>query len=761
MEKIEFTKIHNVIIDFLKEENNDELEMIGSWYFCFLKSEEEKISLYLPNYSNELLRLAYNYIRAFTIVFNLLKEKELTDFESACLFDIFNHSSKTPMHELTLDYIKQNEGLILWGEDTLTKLDAFLPVFEKEEVLRFNKPKTIINTFELYKSIRNSGIIDFPQHIDIEEKTLVFNNLDNVSNDFISENLLLVDNALDDDSAMELEEQLINQKLHHSLIVKYPYSKKPHPYLIDTAKKKFKLVFNNRFAYNDILENDIFLLKDETKLKSNLEYNVINTGHNKELYDLFKSFKGQWIDLEFNKFTTPFPKYWLLFLNDSLTKEQWLNQFKKDFPAVAEKPIIKIVEQIIEELLKLNWIEKVITDSTKILFPELKSNRKKRLEFVFNNFKNHVNFLNSSVEFIDTMDFEVSENIIVLDSFNKIDLVNKSQSSESKKVNVVVPDFLYYGYNPWIKLHFHDFHFSPMIMGLREVLDDNYNNNKSVIEKLRTDIIEEIKSDLKNYRSIYKEEIEEEIEVENANEDDLEYTNDEEIEIFNSEIEPVKEKVIINEKIIISSNEKILLQKDSLIYIKASALKVGDYMLRNSDISELYKSTDLYDKLVNYPQGVLNYQNRLFKKENVHNVLINKGLSIETQYHFKNKYLIETHLSKPSIIPKRKKDWGIICEFLNINHSDQQLSFIAYYGRSNQNELKLMYKEIIELLIENNWIGTIEDSLILNSVSKIVSHHNSIFKTTDSTEIREISESIITTILNQLTLTEVKTIRNE
>ena len=134
MEKIEFTKIHNVIIDFLKEENNDELEMIGSWYFCFLKSEEEKISLYLPNYSNELLRLAYNYIRAFTIVFNLLKEKELTDFESACLFDIFNHSSKTPMHELTLDYIKQNEGLILWGEDTLTKLDAFLPVFEKEEV---------------------------------------------------------------------------------------------------------------------------------------------------------------------------------------------------------------------------------------------------------------------------------------------------------------------------------------------------------------------------------------------------------------------------------------------------------------------------------------------------------------------------------------------------------------------------------------------------------------------------------------------------
>ena len=760
MEKIEFTKIHNVIIDFLKEENNDELEMIGSWYFCFLKSEEEKFSLYLPNYSNELLRLAYNYIRAFTIVFNLLKEKELTDFESACLFDIFNHSSKTPMHELTLDYIKQNEGLILWGEDTLTKLDTFLPVFEKEEVLRFNKPKTIINTFELYKSIRNSGIIDFPLHIDIEEKTLVFNNLDNVSNDFISENLLLVDNALDDDSASELEEELINQKLHHSLIVKYPYSKKPHPYLIDTAKKKFKLVFNNRFAYNDILENDIFLLKDETKLKSNLEYNVINTDHNKELYDLFKSFKGQWIDLGFNKFTTPFPKYWLLFLNDSLTKEQWLNQFKKDFPAVAEKPIIKIVEQIIEELLKLNWIEKVITDSTKILFPKLKSYRKKRLEFVFNSFKKYVNSLNSSVEFIDEFDFKDSENIIVLDSFNKIDLVNKSQISESNKVNVVVPDYLYYGYNPWIKLHLHDFHFSPILLGLREVLDDNYDNNKSVIENLRIDIIKEIKSDLKNYRNLYKE-IEEDIQEENPNDEDIEYTNDEEIEIFNSETKPFNDMIIINDKITISSNENILLQRDSLIYIKASALKVGDYILRNSDISELYKSSDLYDKLVDIPKDVLLFQKQLYKNNNIYKILKNKGISYQHQNYFDQTYALESVDEKSFRIPRRKKDWEIICEFLNINQSDQQLSFIAYYGRTMQNELKQMYMSIIELLIENNWIGTIKDPVIISAVSKIVEQNNNIFNTKESYEVEEITQSIISTILSQLKFTEIKTIRNE
>ena len=117
-----------------------------------------------------------------------------------------------------------------------------------------------------------------------------------------------------------------------------------------------------------------------TNFNSRLEYNIINTNHRPELYDLLKLFKEKWLQLELNKFSTPFPKYWLLFLNPSLSSEQWINQFKKDFPAVSERPIIKVVEQIIKEIIELNWIENIITPSLKILFPELKSNRKKRLE---------------------------------------------------------------------------------------------------------------------------------------------------------------------------------------------------------------------------------------------------------------------------------------------------------------------------------------------------------------------------------------------
>ena len=762
MEIIEFKKIHNVIITFLKEESNSDLDTLGLWYFRFLKSDKEKLSLHLPYYSKEFSRTAFNYIRAFTIIFNLLKEERLSKFEGTCLFDIFNYSANEKIDKLTLDFLKQKEKLALWGEDTLTKLDIFLPVFNKEEIIQLNIPKTIKNTFELFNSIRNSGIIDFPQHIELEEKTLIFNNVGVVNDFLISENLFLLNNRLDRQEAIQIKKELTGD-FKNSISIKYPYSLKPTFPLTEIGRKKFNIVFNNRFAYNEILENDIYLLKDETKLVTQLKYSIIDTNHSKDLYDLFKSFKEQWTDLELNKFTTPFPKYWLLFLNASLTKEEWFEQFKKDFPAVAEKPIIKVVEKIIEEVVGLNWIEKVITDSTKILFPQLKSNRKKRLESIHNNFKNYVTSKYPNVEFINTLDSHNYENVIVLDSFNIIDLVNENQSCSDEKINVTVPDFLYFGYQPWIKFHLFNYQFTPLLNGMRDALDDNYSTNKDEFDKIKTEIIREIKTDLKNYRNKYKEEIEEEIEEEKPNLEDLEFTNVEEIEIFDSEIEHIRSVVVINEnlknELTIPSTEKVLLQKDSLIYVKAVKLKKGDYILRNIDISELYKSNNLYDKLVNIPQDVEGYQKQLSKKENIYKILKSKGISYQHQNYFDNTYAPKIKEQQTFRIPRRKKDWAIICEFLNISLPDQQLSFIAYYGRRKQNKLKQMYKSIIELLLENNWIGTIEDPTIINSVSEIVYRYNSIFNVTEATEIKDISESIISTILNQLTFTEIQTIR--
>jgi hypothetical protein len=766
MGNIESKKIHSVIVDFLKLENNyeiDKLEILGNWYFRFLISSEEKLNLHIPFYSVAFTLLAYRYVRCYTVLYNLLKQEKITQFEGTCLFDIFNKSSRANTNDLSLDFHSQKDDVSLWSENTLTKSDNFLPVFDKKQIIEIGDPKTIRNTFELFKSIRNSEIIEFPILIRLDIKTLTFNVLKDIDDDLISENQFIVDKNLDKDSAMKLEEEFEGQELSNCIILKYPHSKKPHPYLVDVTKKKINLIFNNRFAHNDILEDDIFLLKNENSLKSNLKYTIVDTNHSKELYDDFKDFKEEWGSLTLNKFTTPFPKYWLLFLNRSLTKEEWVQQFKKDFPAVAQNPIIRTIEKIIEQVIGLNWIEKVITDKTKIFFPDLKSNRKKRLEIVYNNFKKHVCSLNSNVKFIDSMDSYNYENVIVLDAFNIIDLVNKNDSVNGTEINITVPDFLYFGYEPWIKYHLLNYQYIPLINGLRSILDDNYNPNKEEVEKLKAIVISEIKSDVKKYRNKYKEEVEENEEGnEDPSSEDIEFTNDEEIENAAVENENNKETVIVNQnletELTISSSEKVLLQKDYLLDVKAGSIQVGDFILRYSDIVELYKSNNFYDNLANIPKNVMEFQNELFKTKNVYEKLRKDGVSYVGQNYFDSTYVVETSGDNFKI-PRRKNDWAIICRHLSISKSDQQLSFIAYYGRSRRNELIKMYKSILHLLLENNWIGSIGNPEIVTAVSKIVDQFDFIFKDViDFSSISE-AESLINTILNQLTFTEIQTIK--
>ena len=766
MEKVEFESIHNVVIDCLNKENDNNLEVIGLWYYRFLKSETEKLSLYLPFYSIEFTKLAYTYVRLFTVAFNLLKQNKLIDFKGTCLFDIFNKQPRTEIGLLTLDFSEQKDNLALWGEDTLTKLDQFLPVFNKEELVEFDEPKTIENTFQLFKSIRNANFINHPVLISIEERMLSFNSIDKLDDQLISEKVFLLNTRLKRKEAIQIKKELASD-FKNGISVKYPYSLKPTFPLTEIGDKKFKLVFNNRFAYNDILEEDLYLLQDEAKLSTQLTYNIVDTKHSAELYVLFKRFREQWVNLELNKYTTPFPKYWFLFLNNSLPTEEWLSQFKKDFPAVAEKPIIKIVKNIINEIIKINWIKDEITDSTKILFPELKSNRKKRLEFIYNNFKNYINTINQKVEFISSVDSNNYENVIVLDSFNIIDLVNKNQFKYKDAINIVVPDFLYFGYQPWIKYHLFNYQFTPLLIGLREQLDTDFGSNKKVLEELKNKIVKEIKTEFKYYREKYKVEIQKEETFVESNEkqslEDIEFTNEEEIENTNPDKESNNKSVIINQnlenEVTISSTEKILLQKDTLLYVKAISLRVTDLIIRNNDSLNLFKADVLYDNLVNIPSSVLNYQTQLFSKKNVYKALKNRAISYQNQSYFDANYVIDEIAKKDFRIPKRKKDWKIICDFLNIDHSAQQLAFIAYYGRSKQNELKKMYKSIIDLLLENNWLGSIEDPNIVASVSDLVYQYNSIFKTNDTIEIREISESVITTILDQLKFTEIKTIK--
>ena len=58
--EVTFDKIHEVVIDTLspQKENTTILKVIGIWYYNFLQSPDEKITLHVPKYKEDIINLA-------------------------------------------------------------------------------------------------------------------------------------------------------------------------------------------------------------------------------------------------------------------------------------------------------------------------------------------------------------------------------------------------------------------------------------------------------------------------------------------------------------------------------------------------------------------------------------------------------------------------------------------------------------------------------------------------------------------------------
>lgn len=68
MGKINFKSINDLTIDVIEFKNSSKLNVIGKWYYKFLKSQEEQLSLSIPSFNREFSFIAYNYVRHFSII---------------------------------------------------------------------------------------------------------------------------------------------------------------------------------------------------------------------------------------------------------------------------------------------------------------------------------------------------------------------------------------------------------------------------------------------------------------------------------------------------------------------------------------------------------------------------------------------------------------------------------------------------------------------------------------------------------------------
>ena len=777
-----FYKIHETILEALEiqYERPDMLEVIGKWYYNFLISQEKKLSLFIPKHNEQSLNIIYNYLRLFSLTNRLLGKPVVANYGNTCLFNVFDYDKKSKKFSVkgsTIEFVKKERDLLVFAHNTVVGTDKFLPLFKKRQIENSQWDK-IYNSFKLFKAIRNQELINHPVLIDFKEDLCLSISSNNQikAEDYILFETLKYSFNMSEETVIEFEDKLRKQDITDLISIKYPYHKNIHGYLLNIGKKKFDLIFNSRFCYFDLQNDDVVLLPNELEkikqipLVSVSKFEILNTNHNVELFNLLDEFYYNWKEYEFSKFTTPFPKYWLLFINPSIAKEDWFDMFKSDYPNVAEKPIINEIKKIIYLIHELDWGKQLIKEikDPVLLLPDIKGARKKKLEKSLNSFKHYLTKLNNKVLFIendDNYDYNEYSEVLLLDAFNIINLVNIFQKNIELKV--LTPDFLYFNYQPWIKYHVLDYQYEPLLSRKRELLDSDFQVNKETYQNLRQDLIQSIKLEIRNYRKKYKgERIEVESESVRIENEDLVFNNEEEIELVKKSSKELENKkylvrTIEDKDFEFEGNNQVLIRKNSIISNYASQLIVGDCFVLQKEINSSINKDLLIDKLSKIPDSANDFQIQLSKLPNVYETLKRLGIEYTDEKYFNEKYVIESgdYENDKFILPKKKENWKIICEFLGITSNDMFQTWISHYGRKHINDIKRIYKRIYDLCLENNYISEIENPDLVNKVSEYIAMNNIIFKTDEESNPTEIAKSILSAIINEIKFHEVKEIK--
>lgn len=798
METVAFGKIHDTVINCLEVDTyNTKLKSIGQWYHLFLESKEKnKLYLTIPFFQEEFSEQSLSYLRYYTFLYNLLNNLVIcTSFEDKCLFNIFDYkdNNNDSISNLLLTFKRKEKNVVLWDEGTITSTKGFLPVFKKNNILHFNNQDIIASTFKLFKAIKHQQLITEPIELNLDQVFIAFNNTKQQNlKSIANENLFRIDYNMDRKESIKYKKELgVNFK--YNIQIKYPYSKNVQFPLNNVGERKFQLIFKNRFAYQDIEKDNVFLLSNEllgkrVKLKTP-EIQVVTTNHSKNLYLLMKQFRVEWANLELNKFNFPFPKYWFLFINKQLKSDQWLSLFKTYYPAIENKPIIFTFKNIIDELVNLDWTTCLPNKSCNFIFPKLTNNRLKKIDEIFRIFKTN---LKDDIKFNVTVGTEDYIDDYYLDGYNQIELANKVQCSVYDSVKIILPDFLFFSVNPYLRYSLFKYVYTPLITNDdRSILDSNNALfTASYIEeykKEKTFLYKEAKQAINIYNNKYSiETVEAETVEEEPDEKGIDeflyFTNEEELDNHSEKYNKRQEEidyfqdscVISNDKKIrietttgnffeFNENGKVLIEKNSIIEIGSYQLKKGDRFICIRELQESLKEKNNkiinIDKLTRVPEKVKSYKSLLALKNNVFKNLKLLGVSYSREKYFNEHYLESDTFN----LPLRKSDWKIICDYLNISEINRDMAFIAWYGRKKMNVIKSIYKDTLLFLIKNNLLGQMDSIISVKDVVLLLeSNHNEYLEEMkvkiDDFDKNDFSKMILSNIIQQLTFNEVKSI---
>lgn len=724
LDHISLSEINSVICTLLPaliEPSSNQVYLLeaGDLYLKFLNSTERHLSLNIPFYDESLRENLSKYLHYINIIHKLSQKDRQQPLTGMELFDYFgyhsagNYERSKESFSLSLTAIKSDRLNFEGG--TSIRNDRFIPLFSKGAIE--NHETSIYQAYPLFSAIARAGLFAHPIHIDLDIDSVLIlnNNMPWPGITFLAEPIK--SSAFDDhDDRDHLLESLIDREIGATITIRYPYHSNIDPVVsreMATRSKMFEVKLASRFFYQDIEEDDLILLPLSLRKRAdtlsdtllNL-YRVEHTQHSVQLHKSLMNLRSSWLAAGLNPYQYPFPSRWLMFIHRGEPKSFWISLLKTDFPAISGN-LLANFEETIMLVYELNWLGNNLTPEKEavLLLPRM-SGYPILLQSVRAYLNPHFKAVEDAQSYLSNQ--TNGGRVILLDPFNKVLISNILFSDEQRTLEVVVPDLIYFAYQPFIGYYLAKYIYDALTKGARVRYDLQTDQNQREWALLANLIISKCEQETKQYLNKYqpaappqelylpeedhfphelqKEESSERL----ANNSTQNISNS--IEIFTSNGQSQK----------LRPNTMALVKfQGEILQIKASALKQGQLFAASTNLIHEIDSEAIVDKLSKISSQAKNWKQALFdaskQRKNLYKDLKNMGLSVK-DVTFDSGYLDKKNHPNAFSLPRSRKDWQIVGDFLSI--PDIPSAWINHKGWSNLNTLRNVYTQVVKLVLE-------------------------------------------------------------
>lgn len=748
LSEIPYDAMHQTVITVMKErgrfmpEHGTVLALIGRWYQKWLSSGISELVLKVPFYRKDILSSLIEYQYWMDLLLKIMATEPANDKSGHALFDIRAYRAANRYQRKSTDfmigYLRSDHKMHRFDKDICISADRFLPLFCTEQIM--GRTALIADVFELLTVLGRGNVIPHAVKFDLERDLTLF--VKQTAHDMEERafaRILCTEDFRDDHNKRDVVlDGLADVDLQRCVVFTYPYHVDISATVINDFRgrsKIFRIALSNRFAHGEVEDNDLMLTRWEIGLKKEEDivkvverFSILETDPSPELISGLRSLRSDWKLLKFNVFTNPFPVKWFLCIHHGHTIDFWKDQLKKHHPEISGQLLTESFD-IIERIYELNWIDRFLpTDvhGTLILpksafHPEMILSLKERLIDRF-----------EKVVFSDEIDRVLIEGgrVYLLDSFNIILLNNITLGDDPENFQVIVPDFLFFTYQPFIRYLALKYHFDALTGGLRTQLDEQYPANFAYWSSLSETTLATCRKDLRQFNkkasvSDNEEQLDEQPEIitDLSAAELIERVAAKERKSFERALPGHIDISTGKRKLSLRPNTPVLIdQNGTLIRTIAGVLDEGTLFVPIDDVIRNMDLNKLIDRLVTLSDSSRNWHKNLKALEihdaNIFDRLKNQGLSISKQT-FEKDYLISDEGSGELHMPRAKHDWMIICERLQI--TDSHTAWNAIKCRGEINLLKATYARIIELMTDTGSFGINVSDGVLDQITAMLS----------------------------------------